>query len=157
MVVKIRIKAGQFEIEFEGDKKFLEKDFLGLVTQVAGVFKGQPEILTAEPSASISAPTFGDHFSTNTIATKLSVDRGPELVIAAAAHLALVQKRGTFSRKEIADEMKKAPQFYKRSYGSNLAKIIDRLVKSDRLHLVGERTYSLAAKEKSRLEDKLTE
>ena len=158
MTAKVRIKFGQFEIDYEGDEKFLEKDLVDLATQVVNVFKEHAKILTEKPSASGSERTFEDTLSTNTIASKLDVKTGPELVLAACAYLALVQKKDTYSRKEIIDEMKSATTFFKDSYIGNLTQSLNTLVKAKKqLNLVRKDTYSLTADAKRALEAKLAE
>ena len=165
MTAKVRIKFGQFEIDYEGDEKFLEKDLVDLATQVVNVFKDHAKILTEKPSPSSSdrtfdsAKKFDDTLSTNTIASKLDVKTGPELILAAAAYLALVQGKATFSRKEIMEEMKNATTFFRSSYlGGNLTKYLNTLVNPKKqLNLVRQDTYSLTAEAKRTLEAVLAE
>lgn len=157
---KIRLKIGQLEIEYEGKESFLQDGLLNLMKKVVSFYA---ENKASIPAAPAPAPATNDlasvalDHSTNTIATILGVKTGPELVVAASAHLTLVQGKDRFNRKELLTEMQTAASFYKSSYGNNLSKYLDRLVKADRLRLVGKNTYAISATEKQSLDAKLAQ
>lgn len=95
--------------------------------------------------------------STNTIARLLNAKSASDLVIAAAAHLTLMQKKERLSRQELLDEMKKASSFFKSSYVNNLSNSLKVLVNADRLRLLAPDTYGLSHKERTTLEKILAE
>ena len=156
MTAKVRIKVGQFEIDYEGDEKFLEKDLVDLVTQIADVFKDREKILAEKSSATSSGRMFDDTLTTNTIATKMDVKSGSDLALAASGYLALVARKDTFLRNEIVEQMKEATTFYKASYSRNMTQYLNTLVKTKKqLNLVGKDRYALTAEARQDLEAKL--
>ena len=158
---KIRLKMGQFEIEYEGKESFLKDELLNLTEKVLSLYAENKELIPAEPAAQLSsvagAQGNGLEHSTNTIAAHLKASTGPDLAIAAAAHLALVKRKDKFTRKEINDEMKEATTYYKDSMSSNLSKSLNTLVKDKWLNQVAKGSYALSAHEKKSLEAKLAE
>ncbi|MBU2464624.1 MAG: hypothetical protein KJ844_11135, partial [Candidatus Edwardsbacteria bacterium] len=99
MESKIKIKLGGIEIEYEGSESFLKKELPDLIKIVTELYK----------SSKTPAPPDGDDdsgegekdegsikLSTKSIATKLSCASGPDLIIAAAAHLTLVKNTPVF-------------------------------------------------------------
>ena len=97
-----------------------------------------------------------DH-STNTIAAHLGASSGPELAMAAAAHLAFVKKQDKFTRREIDAEMKSATTYYKRNMSSNLSSELNALVNGKRLNKIQKDVYAFSANERSVLEAKLAQ
>jgi len=158
---KIRLKIGGLEIEYEGKESFLKDELFNTIKKALSIYAENKDVIPAEPAAQSGAgaaarPGGFDH-STNTIAAHLGVSTGPELAMAAAAHLALVKCKDKFARKEINDEMKGATTYYKTSMSANLSKSLDTLVKSKRLNQVAKGNYALSASEKKSLEAKLAE
>lgn len=158
---KIRLKIGQLEVEYEGAISFLNEGIFNLMEKLVGFYNDHKSAIPVEPP---TANTNGgrqaglnndlDH-STNTIAAHLEATSGTELVIAAAARLSLLKKKGTFTRKEINDEMKSAATYYKESMTGNLTKSLDTLLKNKRLNQSAKDTYALSASERKALEAKL--
>ncbi|MGO4715016.1 hypothetical protein [Bradyrhizobium sp. 2TAF24] len=93
--------------------------------------------------------------STDTIATVLAAKTGPDIILAAAAHLHFVKEKQRFTRQELTVEMRTAPGHFKDTYVNNLSKYLAGLTRSDRLRLVGADTYALSNREKRDLEAKL--
>jgi hypothetical protein len=156
---KIRLKIGQLEVEYEGPPSFLEDGLLNMMTKIVGFYQEHSSAIPTDPPPSQQAngasPTEKLDHSTNTIATVLGVKSGSDLVIAASAKLSLVDQMDRFGRKNISEEMQSASSFYRKTYGNNLSKYLDGLVKSDRLRLVAQNTYAVSSKERSALEAKL--
>jgi hypothetical protein len=142
MSSKMRIKVGQIEVDYEGTEEFLKKDLPALLLSVSKLFSGE----AGKPNLATAEVHLDQHLSAKTIASKLGVKSGSELVMAACAHLSLVKKQATFGRKAILDEMKGATGFYKSTYGSNLTKYIDSLLKSDDLTETGTDAYTISDK-----------
>jgi hypothetical protein len=158
----IRIKLGEVEVEYKGDETFLKKELLETVKELLELQEKHP---TTNGAGSGDTGGHGkdtgghgkfDH-STDTIATVLGSKSGPDLIMAAAAHLHFVQGKQKFTRQEIIAEMRAAPGHYKESYNKNLTNYLERLTSSQRLRLLSEDTYALSADERKKLEAKLAE
>jgi hypothetical protein len=93
--------------------------------------------------------------STNTIASKLGMNSGPDLIIAACANLTLVKNKETFHRKDILAEMKTASNYYKGSHSNNLSASLKSLVSGDKLIERTKDVFALTASEKKSIKLKL--
>jgi len=118
----------------------------------AGPIKPSAPILSARSGAAAGGTI--EH-STDTIATLLSARSGPDLIIAAAAHLHFVQGKQKFTRQDLTAEMRSAPAHFKETFVNNLSTYLTGLTKADRLRLVAAGTYALSSKERQELEAKL--
>lgn len=159
----LHLKTATYEIEYDGELSELTNTLPALV-ETMGLVAGEPLTITTDdytpndqdmnliqPVNNAATPTL----SVSTIAARLSVSSGPELIIAAAASLSIFQKRNSFSRQELLREMQAAHSYYKKTYSSNLSKALTRLVKSgDLLEQSGSR-YSLSATKLTELESRL--
>lgn len=94
-------------------------------------------------------------YSTDTIATLIGAASGPELIIAAAAHLLFSQGKSTFSRRELTAEMRNSPSRFKHTFINNLSAYLAGLTKADRLRMSGPDTYALSNRERQSLQAKL--
>jgi hypothetical protein len=158
----IRVKLGQFEFEYQGDSAFLKEDLLDTVKELLKLQKAVPATATParprETKPEEGGSEGGDFSqSTDTIANIIGARKGPDLIVAAAAHLHFVKRKPTFTRQQLADEMRMAPGHYKQSYLGNLTTALNNLTKGDRLRIVSKNTYALSNKEKKLLESKLAE
>jgi hypothetical protein len=158
---RIRLKLGHIEIEYEGNASFLRDGLLATVKELLELQKKNPSI--AAPASAAPAPPAPpaaggvgqfDH-STDTIATLLKADSGPDLVMAAAAHLHFVKGQPKFTRKQIVAEMKSSTSHYKKSYFGNLSTALTALTSKDRLRLLSKDTYAVSNTERTALEAKL--
>jgi hypothetical protein len=115
--------------------------------------KGQA---AAVHQAQASAPT-GEigTYSTDTIATLIGATSGPELIIAAAAHLLFGQGKATFTRRELTAQMRASPSRFKHTFINNLSAYLAGLTKADRLRMSGPDTYALSNRERQALQAKL--
>lgn len=86
----------------------------------------------------------------NSISDRLSVKSGPDLVIAAAAYLQIVEGKQSFTRRELLDAMKSATSYYNQNIGSNLSAALKTLCAS-RLNQLNNGTYALKSHELSAL------
>ncbi|WP_303203559.1 hypothetical protein [Raoultibacter timonensis] len=151
MDIKIRIKAGMVEIEYEGDAEFLKDDLSSVINEIVDCQKrGDLTMLANTVSAAgesaAASPAAAVHdMSVGTIASKLRVNSGPELLIAAAAHLTLVMKKDSFTRAELSREMRDAKSFFKKSYTSNLSKMISAQIKAGTILEGTGGSFSLSA------------
>lgn len=102
-----------------------------------------------------TAPGGSFEHSTDTIATLLRAKSGPDLIIAAAAHLHFVQGKQKFTRQDLTAEMRGARAHFKDTFVANLTSYLTGLTKADRLRLIAAGTYALSSKERQELEAKL--
>ncbi|MYB89840.1 MAG: hypothetical protein F4X93_07805 [Proteobacteria bacterium] len=160
---KIRVKLGALEFEYQGAAAFLEDDLVALMRKLIEFYvEHKAELPTeAPPSQTNSQGPAGNietsEYSTDTIASKLDAKNGSDMVIAAAANLTLIQKKSTFTRQEILNEMKSAKTYYRASMSSNLTRAIDNLIKAKRINRSSKGEFALSASEKSNLEAKIAQ
>jgi hypothetical protein len=119
-----------------------------------GVPTAKPVPQAAPSSTNMRGSGAFDH-TTDTIATLIGTKSGPDLIIAAAAHLHFVSGQQRFTRQELATEMRSAPAHFKETFINNLSTYLTGLTKADRLRLVGTHTYALSNKERQELEAKI--
>lgn len=171
---RFRVKLGAAEIEFEGGASTLEKIVMPTVNKMIDIVDAHADLQRpntpplqiegkalapdgrADEAAQPEKEARFEH-STHSIAVALKSETGPDLALAACAHLSLVKGKATFTRKEIAAEMKSATGIYNANMLSNLSKILAKLTGDGRLRLVSQDVYALALDEKTRLERALAE
>ena len=131
-----------------------KKRVLQWLTQKLAVnMKGQTG---AELQTQISAPMGNiSNYSTDTIATLIGATSGPELIIAAAAHLLFSQGKSTFTRRELTAQMRTSPSRFKHTFINNLSAYLAGLTKADRLRMSGADAYALSNREQQALQAKL--
>lgn len=162
-IVKVCMKAGALEVEYEGQSDFLNENFFSLFEKFVDITKKNPKITEMPQGAAGSNNSSSDpaelaEMSTNTIATILQAKTCGGLAMAAAARLGVVEAKPKFKRQEIIDEMKTATTFYRNTYsGGNLTSALGTLVKGKRLLLQGTDEYALSAQELKELGDKLAQ
>jgi hypothetical protein len=159
---KISIRAGGLEIEYTGESTFLASGLLNLIRDVAELktLFAVSHSPNQSPSAEPHPPSNNGQStsrSTHTIATLLNVNTGPELIIAAAAHITFTQGKDKFTRKDLLAEMKTAPGFFNQTHSSNLSKNLISLTGQDKLRRVSTDTYALSNKTKVEIEAKLAQ
>lgn len=166
MESKIRIKTGQIEIDFEGSESFLKEDllkFLKEISEIAGSNRsgvdGSLTALANDPIGQEKTNQSENNISgtTNTIAAKLNVKKGPELIIAAAAHLSFVKKQSSFHRSDILKEMQSASNYYSKHYLNNLNRSLKMLVKNHSLVEQKKDIYALPSDAAKELEARLAQ
>jgi hypothetical protein len=163
--MRFRIKLGAAELDYEGGTDFLKAEIMPIVERIFGTLDARAEFLDPVPRShghqsnkAVTLPGAPDLWhSTNTIARLLNAKSASDLVIAAAAHLTLAQKKERLSRQELLDEMKNATSFFKSSYVNNHSNSLKVLVNADRLRLLAPDTYGLSHKERTKLEQILAE
>jgi len=148
---KIRIRIGQVEIEYEGEHAYLNEDLPKLLETLVELRKkaGGAEDRdndaddTSDDKSSKKALTG----SVAAIAAKIKAKQGPDLIIAAATKLTLVDKQVTFSRETLLTAMRSAPGYYKKSYAKNLSISLQRLLTAGRMTESSTDNYALTANE----------
>lgn len=156
---KIHIKIGALEISFEGSEGFIKDNLLTMVKDIKDLFNIKETSFNPPPATSAQQlATEGEKQfcgTVTTIAAKLGVKNGPELIMASAAYLVIGEGCGDFTRKQIIDTMKTASGYYKESYLSNLTTSLNGLIKKGRINEVAKDTYSLPRSEKTELGKRL--
>ena len=155
--VKLNLKVGVVEIAFEGNEAFLKDHVLDMIEQVLSIKENTVEIPSDPPTSDSNKGKELQNLAINSVASILEVDSGPDLIIAAAAHLELIHGRETFTRSDLRQEIRGATSFFKSSYASNLSSYINNLVKSEQLHEIGQDTYALPEAKKRELRALLAE
>ena len=157
-IAKIRLKIGQFEIEYEGNEAFLEDEIYQVVEKMASVHAKHIAILPtstlsvdAESGEALPSPVKVD-LAVSTIAERLNVKTGVDLVIAAMAYLALVENRTKCSRNEIRDTMRSDESHYRDAMGNNLTRSLQGLVRDKCLNKTSDGQYVLSAQKKREIE-----
>lgn len=148
--VKIQLKLASLEVAYEGPGEFAETSLIDIIQQISEV--DLPNIVESDASSGIvqqplglpSGATTGPKLSTSDFAVKMGAKSGTDLVMAAAASLHHSRGLEEFKRTDIHAEMKTAKAFYRSSYGGNLSKSLETLVKSGRLQTPRPHTYALA-------------
>lgn len=161
MTCKIRVKVGLVEVDYEGTEEFVKNE-LGTLLQTISELQNTLQIVTQDVQSPVTGTGNADDYesarpekiqgTTGTLAARLRVKSGPDLVIAAAARLTFGLGQETFKRDDILQEMKTANSYYKQSYSSNLTKTLERLVKSGQLIEPSTGLYAIQASERRRLE-----
>ncbi|MEM7336729.1 MAG: hypothetical protein AAF490_31945 [Chloroflexota bacterium] len=158
MKSKIKIKMGDIEIEYEGSEEFLQKDFPEMLATIVELKQLNIEDDLEgieEDDLSEENSVGGFKGTTSTVAARLKVSSGSDLVIAAASRLTLVLNQESFSRSELLKEMQAAKAYYKTSYRKNLSNYLKTLVGADRIREVAKDTYAMSASERNKVETKL--
>ena len=153
---KIRLRIGQIEVEYEGSEQFLKTELPALLKAVTDLHQaaGHQAISTNLSGEAGKSPTLS-LASTSTVATKLGCKKGTDLLLAAAAYLALGASKSSFTRSELNDQMRTATTYYKKTYTDNLTSYLDTLVKDNKLLHVSGTTYSMHADELNDLRSRL--
>jgi len=153
---KIRIKMGQIEVEFEGTEEFLKTDLFTLLERIAELYnkkkQSSEEIPPAEESDSNGESNKLSNVSITTIASKLKVKSGKELIIAACAYFTFVAGLHEFSRLQILNEMQNAKNYYRKNFSKNLTRYIQQLLTEGVINETASKKYSLRAPYKQKLE-----
>jgi hypothetical protein len=159
MECKISVKVRNIEIEYEGTETYLKEDLPNLIQLLAELPVAEEP--PAEHEEEEVLPDKSDpsnqklQLTTNSIASRLDSKTGPDLALAACAHLHLVKAAETFHRKNILAEMRLANNFFKKSFASNIASSLKTLVKDKKLIERTDDVYALDARTVSELEKTL--
>lgn len=154
MTSKVKIKAGAIEVEFEGSEEYMKDELPALVELLYSL---GPIDTTEEESEPEELAVSSDkskqklQLTTNTIASKLNVKKGNDLVIAACAHLTFVKGADTFTRNNILAEMQLASNFYKVNMRKNLSNSLKTLINQNKLLETAKDTYAIEASLKDQL------
>ncbi len=157
MSSKLRIRIGEVEIDYEGTEEFLKQELPSLLKTAMELHKaagGSAASKTSGTGGKKEQAAVGS-LTTGTVAARLKAKSGADLLIAAAAHLALVARKETFSRQQLLTEMQDATAYYKKSYSNNLSKSLSGAVTDGKLQETAKNTYALSAGTRGELEAQL--
>jgi hypothetical protein len=163
---KIRIKLGSIEVDYEGSESFLKEELPSLLAAVSDLYQRSSHSVQDEPSApELGGLPIGDNgrseerarieMTTGSIAAKLNVKSGPDLILAAAARLCIVDDLAKFSRKQLIEQMRSATAYFKPTYVNNLSSSLNTLLKDGRLNEPSKDTFALTANCEKDLRNKL--
>lgn len=148
--LKLEVTLGPLSLSYEGSEQFASESLNHIIEQlceipIPDVGAGSTGVasLTGPSASPPDTPQLVSKLSTTDLAAKMGVKTGTDLVTAATAYLHHTRGMEEFRRSDILSEMKKAKAFYKSSYGSNLSKSLDTLVKSGKLQNPFQDTYAL--------------
>ena len=157
MTIKARIKTATLEVEYEGAVEFFKNEFL----EIIGTLKdqtgtGQPSHSSATRVIDSGAPApSGSSGTTRSLAARLGVKTGPDLLMAAAGRLHLVEDRASFKRQDLLEEIKTASGYYKANMGKNLSQNLKTLIKDGKLIELANEVYTVSADARTELEQRL--
>ena len=158
MDFKIALKIGNVEFQYEGTRVDFENKFQAVFDSIAECGNGDVAPVVGQQNAADSSPavkSFVPSMTVKSIAAKLGVSGGSDLVYAVVASLAVVKKKETFTRPEIIEEMKQAVGYYKSTHRSNLSAYLDVLIKKDTIIEVSKDVYALKEAARPEMEQKL--
>jgi len=167
----IKLKLGSLELESEGPEEFLKAEVPNFLKLALETYKEVPAHTTAlQHSPNAHAHPINSHAhsingnggaipgfqsTTENIAVKLDVKSAPDLIVAAAARLAFVQGKDTFTRDELLGEMKTATAYYSEGHRKNMTNSLRSLVKDDIFNEITTGNYALSAPAKTEIQAKI--
>lgn len=156
MESRIKIKVGALEVEYEGSEEFIKKEFTELLITVSTLLQNKStsekyennKVQTSPSDNNTDDKCFG---TTNAIAAKLDVKSGPELIMAAAAHLTFVKGHKSLQRRDLLSEIKSATSYFDKNMSKNYSNNLESLIKNKRLVEHDKDVFAVPAKERQRL------
>jgi hypothetical protein len=159
--VRIVVKIGKIEVEFEGTNQLFEEKVEPIVKDLIDFGKHNQEASDDDGAAvghSANRPRaapFG--MTVKSVAAKIGGASGGDLLYAAVVSLAIIKKKETFTRREINDEMKLATGYYKATYTNNLTSYLDGLTKQGVIIETSKDTYAVQEEARKEMEQRLAQ
>jgi hypothetical protein len=159
MELKLGLKVGQIELQFEGAIQTFEAKFESIFTQLVelGKEKFRSGELNSESPKTPPSDRSVPPMTVKAVAAKFGGGSGSELLNTAIASLAVIKGKETFSRQEINEEMKLATGYYKTSYSSNLSNYLETIAKQGTIIEVSKDVYALKESVRAEMELKLAQ
>ena len=149
------IRVGQNEISCAGNEQFLSEQIPVLLDYLKNLGTNQSANTSAGSPALASVPSAApNNLAVNSIAAKIGIKAGTDLVLAAVYSLTRADKSQA-TRAEIVTEMKKATSYFKNSIVSNLSNYLSTLIKDGKLLEQGSENYALSVGARTEIESKL--
>lgn len=160
MSSKLRIRIGEVEIDYEGTEEFLKQELPQLLKTAMELHKAAESNSSTQPDKKSKSVDRGGSsaisLTTNSVAAQLGAKSGSDLLLAAAAHLALVKKSEPFTRAQLLTEMKSATSYFNKNYATNLSGYLKTAIQKDGpLSETAKHSYALTAATRAELEKKL--
>lgn len=153
MSIKLRLKVGDVELDYEGDEALIKTELQAILANVISVVStasngGRGEdygVASNDTSGPAQAQGGSPGFqrTVTNILVKLGSKEQQDLVVAAAAYLTLVEGKGEFLRKDLLDAMKSATGYFKTNHSKNLSYLLDGLMKAGKINNLGKDRYSV--------------
>lgn len=163
--VKIQVKVGQLEVGYEGKTSFLENNLLGFVKETIILYGNHINLLALDPDSysrktpKETPPTTNKDkkfdLSMTTVASRLEVKSGPDLILAACMYLTFVEGKEKFSKDEIHEKMKGASGFYNAGKVSHIKRDLRKLMDKKFINEASDDRYELHAENRDALETRL--
>jgi hypothetical protein len=145
MSSRVRLKIGPVEVELESSDRISTDEILEIASAATELLRQQDRGADAASPPGEGRKALRIYGSTASIASRLNCISGPELILAAAAHLTFVLGEEWFEAPRLLDEMKGASAHYDRSYQSALEGDVRGLVQSGKIVEVSPGLYALSA------------
>lgn len=161
-MANIKIKLGIFELDCEGPEAFLKAEVPNFLKLALETHRQLPAAVIPPASAPANVQHKGHENAkvafqgtTETLAAKIGVKKGPDLAVAAAARLVFVLGKDSFTRDELHGEMKTATAYYNKNHLSNLTQTLQSLVKAGTFNGIAADNYALSANAKTEIGAKI--
>jgi hypothetical protein len=158
------MRLGPVEFECTASEEFLKDELPALIAGMAQLYKEHfadthTQVAESDPGGANGSGTTVTtpnqiELTTSSIAAKLKVKTGPELILAAALRLSRMGK-ATFTRTELTDRMREAAAYFKQTYLSNLTQNLNSLLTTGKLLENAKDTYALGESARNELEARL--
>lgn len=151
---RLQLKVGIVEFSGEGNSEWLSEQLDKVLLKIPEYIQSRPEYqgeLGEEKFKKEGVEAGSHNLSAVSVAAKMKVKSGQDLVLAAVAYLRFVQGKSTFSREEILTTMKSATGYYQKNYSGNLTKMLTALIKNESIMENANHSYSLHANKESEL------
>lgn len=151
---QIKLKIGDFE--FEGNASFLMEGLPAALDAVLPRLQASRSMApNREDSAAPSPLKFTGAKANGTVqsvAAKMSVKSGPELIKAALTHAILIKGKDSLHRRELLGNMQAATAYYKGSFGKHYGEYLADLIKRGEINEVAKDTFSLPSATRESME-----
>lgn len=152
---KLVLKCGDIEVQCEGTEEFIKKELPKLIEGIARLRRDVPEHgADRDVGVGVGVRTSIRHdtskISVSTLAQKLGVKRGSDLVMASALSLT-PQGTESFTKKQLRDRCREATTFWRDSYSNNFDNYVANLVKRGSLNHTGGTNYALPLDQRTSL------
>lgn len=149
------IKIGNNELSCTGTESFLTQQ-IPVILDYLKEFGTPTETGNTREEASRGTGNGSKtgYLAVNSIAAKMNVTSGTDLILAAVFSLTQGEKAQA-SRPEIINEMRKATSYFKKSVVNNLSNYLSTLIKEGELLEQASENYALSVKARAEIESKL--
>lgn len=150
---RVRVSAGNVALEYEGDEEFSRSDALKFFQEFLEAAKATDVQVAAtqNPAGSNHVSDNRKDLSVSTIAVRIGVKSGLDLILAASLYLELTLGRTSYDRKEILEAMRQAGGFYRQTYNNNLTSYLNSIERDQKLVKQASNKYCLSIRTKTEL------